>query len=149
MSNGELFKHDADKLDPAKVLANMEDPAIKHRWEGTLKEMVEIAEAELAQRLPDKPEQAAELARAVVFAICNTMGGSVLYLPRGTALQNAIRDAALFRDWRDHNIGPLELVRKYKITSPTVYAIIARQRALHRRNEPDLFGFEGSTGSIH
>lgn len=142
MSNGELFVNDTDKLDAAKVLANMEDPAIKHRWEGTLKEMVEIAEAELAQRLPDKPEQAAELARAVVFAICNTMGGSVLYLPRGTALQNAIRDAALFRDWRDHNIGPLELVRKYKITSPTVYAIIARQRALHRRNEPDLFGFD-------
>lgn len=147
MSNGELFENDTDKLDPAKILANMEDPAIKHRWEGTLKEMVEIAELELAQRLPEKPEQAAELARAVVFAICNTMGGSVLYLPRGTTLQNAIRDAALFRDWRDHNIGPLELVRKYKITSPTVYAIIARQRALHRRSEPDLFGF--GEGTLH
>ncbi|SDI84014.1 Transcriptional regulator, Middle operon regulator (Mor) family [Pseudomonas flavescens] len=141
-----LFEDDIDKLDPIKVLANMADPAILHRWEGTLKEMVEIAEAELRTKMPDLP-QVPELARAVVFAICDTMGGSVIYLPRGDALKKAVRDASIFRDWREHNIQPMELVRKYRLASPTIYDIIARQRALHRRNEPDLFGFD--EGTVH
>ena len=145
----QLFEDDSDKLDPAKVLAHMEDPAVMHRWEGTLKEMVEIAEAELRVKLPER-QDIPELARAVVFAICDTMGGSVLYLPRGESLKKAMRDAAIFRDWRDRNVQPADLVRKYRLSSPTVYDIIARQRALHRRNEPDLFGFGEDQGrSIH
>lgn len=148
MSNGELFENDTDKLDPAKVLANMEDPAIKSRWEGTIKEMVEIAEAELAQRLGDA-ELAAGLARYVVFAICNTMGGAVTYLPRGDSLKKALRDSALFRDWRHNGMDVHALIRKYDIASPTVYEIINRQRALHRRNEPDLVGWDDVQGSVH
>lgn len=141
-----LFEDDTDRLDPNKVLANMSDPAILHRWEGTLKEMVEIAETELRSRVKDAAE-VPELARAVVFAICDTMGGSVIYLPRGDALKKAIRDAAIFRDWRENNIQPVDLVRKYRLASPTIYDIIARQRALHRRSEPDLFGFD--EGTLH
>lgn len=145
----QLFEDDSDRLDPLKVLAHMEDPAVMHRWEGTLKEMCEIAEAELRMRLADRLDLVPELARSVVFAICDTMGGSVIYLPRGDALKKAMRDAAIFREWREHNVQPPELVRKYRLASPTIYDIIARQRALHRRNEPDLFGFDEPTGSIH
>ncbi|TWC21086.1 MULTISPECIES: Mor transcription activator family protein [Pseudomonas] len=139
-----LFPDDSDSLDPNKVLAHMEDPAVLLRWEGTLKEMVEIAEAELRAKLGERPD-VPEIARFVVFAICDVMGGSVVYLPRGEALKKAMRDASIFRDWRDNNIQPSELVRKYRLASPTIYDIIARQRALHRRNEPDLFGFDERT----
>lgn len=145
MSKDQLFEDDSHKLDPLKVLAHMEDPTVMPRWEGTIKEMVEIAEAELKVRLPDKPDDVPEIARSVVFAICDTMGGAVFYLPRGDALKKAMRNAAIFRDWHDRNAQPSELVRKYKLASPTIYEIIARQRALHRRNEPDLFGFDDRT----
>lgn len=141
-----LFPDDSDSLDPAKVLAHMADPAVLLRWEGTLKEMVEIAESELRAKLGERTD-VPEIARYVVFAICDVMGGSVVYLPRGEALKKAMRDAAIFRDWRDNNIQPSDLVRKYRLASPTIYDIIARQRALHRRNEPDLFGFD--EGTIH
>ncbi|WP_265535386.1 Mor transcription activator family protein [Pseudomonas saponiphila] len=147
MSNEQLFPDDSDRLDPNKVLAHMEDPAVITRWEGTLKEMVEIAEAELNTKLHSTPEVVPEIARSVVFAICDTMGGSVIYLPRGDALKKAMRDAAIFRAWRDHNAPISTLVRRYKLASQTIYEIIARQRALHRRNEPDLFGFED--GTVH
>lgn len=139
-----LFPDDTDSLDPDKVLAHMEDPAVLLRWEGTLKEMVEIAEAELLAKLGERPD-VPEIARRVIFVICNVMGGSVVYLPRGEALKKAMRDAAIFRDWRDSNIQPAELVRKYHLASPTIYDIIKRQRALHRKNEPDLFGFDEPT----
>ncbi|MFJ2712214.1 Mor transcription activator family protein [Pseudomonas sp. NPDC087346] len=145
MSQNQLFPDDSDRLDPNKVLAHMEDPSVMHRWEGTIKEMVEIAEAELRGKLQDRPDGVPEIARAVVFAICNTMGGAVVYLPRGDSLKKAMRDAAIYRDWRDLNIQPTDLVRKYGLASPTIYDIIARQRVLHRRNEPDLFGFDDRT----
>lgn len=145
MSNDQLFEDDSDKLDPLKVLAHMENPTVMRRWEGTIKEMVGIAEAELKVRLQDRPDVVPEIARSVVFAICDTMGGAVVYLPRGDALKKAMRDAAIFQDWHDSNIQPPELVRKYKLASPTIYEIIARQRALHRRNEPDLFGYDDRT----
>lgn len=147
--NEQLFPDDSDKLDPAKVLAHMQDPAVLTRWEGTLREMVEIAEAKLNGEMKDGIT-AAELARHVVFAICDTLGGSVIYLPRGDSLKRGMRDAAIFQDWKEKGIQPLELARKYRLVNQTIYDIIAKQRALHRKNEPDLFGFEDiEKGSVH
>lgn len=140
----QLFPDDSDKLDPAKVLAHMQDPAVLTRWEGTLREMCEIAEAKLKTELKDGVTPA-ELARHVVFAICDTLGGSVVYLPRGDSLKRAMRDAAIFQDWRENNTHPIELARKYRLISQTIYDIIAKQRALHRKQEPDLFGFDEGT----
>ncbi|WP_339429487.1 Mor transcription activator family protein [Pseudomonas taetrolens] len=140
----QLFPDDSDKLDPAKVLAHMQDPTVLTRWEGTLREMVEIAEAKLKTEMSTTATPAG-LARHVVFAICDTLGGSVIYLPRGELLKKAMRDAEIYQDWREKGIQPVDLVRKYRLANQTLYAIIARQRALHRRNEPDLFGFDEGT----
>lgn len=144
--NEELFPDDSDQLDAKKVLANMQDPAVLSSWEGSLREMVEIAEAKLlAEIKPDVP--AAELARHVVFAICSVMGGRVVYLPRGDALKRALRDAKIYREWKDIGTPIPELVSKYDLANQTIYDIIRRQRALHRKNEPDLFGFD--EGTLH
>lgn len=145
MNNDQLFADDSDKLDPKKVLAHMEDPIVSARWEGNLKEMVELAEFELLKKLPEKPEAVPEIARAVVFSICSTMGGSVIYLPRGESLKRAMRDAEIYREWLDAGAQPHELVRKYQLSSAIIYGIIKRQRGLHRQNGPDLFGFEQET----
>ncbi|WP_448646772.1 Mor transcription activator family protein [Pseudomonas mohnii] len=142
----QLFHDDSDELDANKVLANMQDPIVLSRWEGSLRDMVGIAESKLVAEMG--PEStAAELARHVVFAICSAMGGSVIYLPRGDALKRAMRDASIYRDWIDNGTKIPALVRKYDLANQTVYDIIRRQRALHRRNEPDLFGFD--EGTLH
>ncbi|WP_236199943.1 Mor transcription activator family protein [Pseudomonas pseudonitroreducens] len=143
--NDKLFEDDASQLDPDKVLDHMADPAVLKRWEGSLMEMVELAEHALREALGDQ-DNVPSLARQVVLRICETMGGEMIYVPRGERLRVAIRDAALFRDWRGGKTSIPELVRKYRLATPTVYDIIARQRALHRRSEPDLFGF-GEEGS--
>ncbi|AJO77505.1 Mor transcription activator family protein [Pseudomonas sp. MRSN 12121] len=140
----EMFPGDIDNLDAKKVLDSMQDPTVLSRWEGSLREMVEIAEAKLATEM-GPASTAPELARHVVFAICSTMGGGVIYLPRGDALKRAMRDAAIFREWRDESAPIPDLVRKYDLASQTIYEIIRRQRALHRKNEPDLFGFDERT----
>lgn len=142
----QLFPDDSDQLDAKKVLASMQDPTVLSRWEGSLREMVEIAEAKLLIEM-GPTATAPELARHVVFAICSVMGGGVIYLPRGDALKQAMRDAAIFREWKENRMQVPELVRKYDLANQTIYAIIARQRALHRRNEPDLFGFD--EGTLH
>lgn len=138
---GPLFENDASRLDPAKVLAHMSDPTVLSRWEGSLREMVEIAEAALRNSHGDS-ERVPEMARQVVFAICDTMGGSVIYLPRGELLKKAMRDAAIYHEWRHGSAQPAQLVRKHRLALQTIYDIIARQRALHRQREPDLFGFD-------
>ena len=143
--NEELFPDDIDQLDAKKVLANMQDPTVISRWEGSLREMVEIAEAKLLVEIKPGVE-AAELARHVVFAICSVMGGRVVYLPRGDALKRALRDAMIYRDWKDNVIKIPDLVSKYDLANQTIYDII-RQRALHRKSEPDLFGFD--EGTLH
>ena len=150
MSNGELFdSREVDKLDPSKVLANMNDPVILKRWEGTLIEMASLAEIKLREVLPDHVDQVPQIARAVVYAICETMGGAVVYIPRGNILRRALRDAEIFREWREQSTRPDELARKHDLASQTVYDIIARQRELHRRAEPDLFGFDDAPPRLH
>ncbi|MCS5517664.1 transcriptional regulator [Pseudomonas qingdaonensis] len=110
MSNGELFDSgEIDKLDAAKVLAHMNNPMVLKRWEGTLTEMASLAEIKLREMLPDQLGQVPQLARAVVFAICETMGGSVVYIPRGDTLRKALRDAEIFRAWRKTTRAPTSL----------------------------------------
>lgn len=145
MSNGQLFEDDSSSLDPDKVLANLSAPGVARRWEGSLREMVEIAEAALRQSMGDN-DKVADLARRVVFGICDTMGGAVIYLPRGELLKKAMRDAEIYREWHDLNAHPADLARKYRLANQTIYDIIARQRQLHRRQMPDLFGFDDQGG---
>lgn len=138
-----LFETDDSQLDPDQVLTHMANPTVLRRWEGSLREMVEIAEVALRKKLGDH-ELVPELARQAVFAICDTVGGSVIYLPRGEMLKKAMRDAAIFHEWKINGAKPHQLARKYRLADQTIYDIIARQRALHRRSEPDLFGFDES-----
>lgn len=133
----------ADQLDPAKALEHLQVPRT-HRWEGTLRDMLDAVTHALTE--PLGTEQAQRLAPAVVLTLCDTVGGSVCYLPRGAVLHQAIRDAQLFHDWRYGGLLPPALARKYRLAVQTVYEIIARQRELARRQEPDLFGFQDETG---
>lgn len=71
--NEELFPDDIDQLDAKRYWRTCKTPRL-YPAEGSLREMVEIAEAKLLVEIKPGVE-AAELARHVVFAICSVMGG--------------------------------------------------------------------------
>ncbi|MGQ7818806.1 Mor transcription activator family protein [Metapseudomonas furukawaii] len=128
-----------DDLHPEQVLANMPDLS-SAKWEGTLAEMLGIVEHTLRDSsIGDDP---AEQARQIVYAISSTMGGRMFYLPRGDQLKRSMRDSALYNEWVNGKGTIPDLARKYRLVQPTVYDIIKRQRELHRRREPDFFGFD-------
>ncbi|MNF93754.1 Mor transcription activator family protein [compost metagenome] len=128
-----------DGLAPEQVLANMPDLS-SAKWEGTLAEMVGIVEHNLRDgSISDDP---AEQARQIVYGISSTMGGRMFYLPRGDQLKRSMRDSALYKEWVNGTGTIPDLARKYRLVQPTVYEIIKRQRELHRRSGPDLFGYD-------
>lgn len=126
---------------PADAIERMSAPEVMGAWEGRLQEMFSVVEHALGQ-LPETNERRAEIARWVTLTLCDTLGGTIIYLPRGDALKRAIRDTEIYRDWQKSGKLPRQLARKYKLGEQAVYAIIAKQRELHRRLEPDLFGFD-------
>lgn len=138
-----LFGDDLPSLDPAQLQAVLSDSAKLAGWEGKLGEMLSAVEHALREQLGER-EDVATLARGVVFWLIESMGGGVMYMPKGKVLKHAIRGLAIYHDWRDHGMTPEALARKHRVAVPSVYAILAKQRALHRRREPDLFGFGDS-----
>lgn len=126
---------------PDDALDHLDDPTVRSAWEGRLQEICEVVEHALSQRQETR-DVASELAFHVVFQLADTLGGSVMYLPRGERLRRAIRDACIYRDWHERGMLPEELHRRYKVAVQTIYAIINRQRAIRRRAAPDLFGFD-------
>lgn len=145
--DGDLFDG-FDELDPEKALRHLgEVPLVK--YQGTLLTMLQ------AVRLGLKQKQVAEdeierLAPGLVMHLCDALGGGVGYIPRGEVVKRALRDERLFADWRGtsevRGLTPPKLSRKYRLAVQTVYEVIARQKALHARHEPDMFGFSEDGG---
>jgi Mor family transcriptional regulator len=110
------------------------------QWQGTLGDMFAAVSHALRQQPIAAPdvERAAE---AVSMSICTALGGRVVYLPRGAAVRRELRDTRLFNDWREGHLRPAALAQKYRLSVQTVYEIIARQRELARKREPDQRGF--------
>lgn len=74
----------------------------------------------------------------LVYAISRQIGGVQLYLPRGQALEQLVRDMKIWRDFTGNNVP--ELVERYHVTYNTIYASIRRMRQLeHRKHQPPLF----------
>lgn len=143
MTDDDLFGDD-DALDPETALNHMHDPTV-HKWEGTLLTMLQAVRAALKRKRLDD-DAVERLAPSVVLGLCEALGGSVGYIPRGQVVKRAIRDTRMYADWCGtpsvQGMAPPELARKYHMAVQTCYEIIARQRALHRRMEPDLFGYD-------
>jgi len=134
----DMFGEDG-ALDATKALEAVGSPHA-FRWEGTLRDMMDAVRLALEKQHIEKTA-IERIAPTVVMQLCDTLGGQIAYLPRGAAVKRAIRDARLFENWKN-GAKPHELSAAYKIAVQTVYEIIHRQRALARRNEPDLFGFD-------
>lgn len=133
----DLFAHDeaiGQLLDQMDSIPSQE---LKNKWPKSLAELCDVLTHELLRNKHDESDAAA-LASKLAGALAHYMGGRAVYLPTGDTLFQALRNNALYNDWKGRNID--ELSRKYGLSNPQVYAVIKEQRALHRtRHQPDLF----------
>jgi Mor family transcriptional regulator len=101
-------------------------------------EMIEVIEHSVDKEM-ERDASPKHLARAAVIAVCSVMGGVSIYLPRGDALEKQLRDESLYED-HVKGLKHKELIRKYRVSSQLVYAIINERHAL--RLESQLRGNE-------
>lgn len=95
-------------------------------------EMLEIVEHSINKEM-DLDASPHHLAKSVVIAVCDVMGGGMIYLPRGAALKKKLRNEALYSDYLS-GVKHEELIRKYAISSQAVYGIITDERAWRLEN---------------
>jgi len=113
-------------------------PAVMADW-------IDLAADELTRgEGPMEPDTARRVAVRIVARLCREHGGTSPYIPKGDALERAIRDATLWADYDYTTDGPRgvrALARRENLTEVHVYRILDRQRELHRtRVQPRLPG---------
>lgn len=75
---------------------------------------------------------------AALREVLRQCGGGYFYVPKEDKFLRHQRDAQIWADFSGHNHA--ELARRYRVSQPYVYNIIARQRAAERaRRSRDLF----------
>lgn len=124
---GQLF----DNLDhiPNNELAN--------RWPSLLVEVIDVMQAELLRQQVEE-ENAKLTACKLAGVLAHYFGGKSFYLPAGDKIKEALRDVQIYRDFDGKNVP--DLVKKYRLSESTIYAILRQQRSLQRkRHQMDLF----------
>ncbi|SNT07307.1 Mor transcription activator family protein [Pseudomonas segetis] len=134
MSHSDLF---GDEM-PTDALEHMQDPEIRSKWPQALADMVEVIEA-AHRRAGDDEATARKRALVTVRALSRLAGGRLIYVPKGDALDRALRDRDIWQRHGGQNTVET-LASDYDLTVTRVYSILAEQRALHRkRSQPSLF----------
>lgn len=132
----------ADNLDmgfdiPDDALERMGDPEILRKWPQGLSDMLTVINT-AHRRAGDDETTARERAFRAVRALAQFAGGRSLYVPKGEALDRALRDRAIWDAFDGANIT--ELAAKHGLAEPHIYAILSEQRKLARaRVQSDLF----------
>ncbi|APB78595.1 transcriptional regulator [Pasteurella multocida] len=117
---GALFDH----------LDHIPDVELQNRWPSLLVEVIDVMQAELIRQKFE--EDSAKLtASKLVGVMAHYFGGKSFYLPAGDKIKEALRDVQIYAEFDGKNIP--ELIRKYRLSQTTIYAILRQQRALHRK----------------
>lgn len=118
-------------------LDHIPDVELQNRWPSLLVEVIDVMQAELIRQKFE--EDSAKLtASKLVGVMAHYFGGKSFYLPAGDKIKEALRDVQIYAEFDGKNIP--ELIRKYRLSQTTIYAILRQQRALHRkRHQMDLF----------
>lgn len=98
-------------------------------WPKSMIEILELIEHSINKEM-EFDASPHHLARSAVVAVCDVMGGGMIYLPRGTALKKKTGREDLYSDFLS-GTSHEDLIRKYSISSQRVYEIITEERALH------------------
>lgn len=119
---------DGEPLTPDADLARL--PAeIECHWPKMLVDMLDVARDALAHAGANE-ERAREIAIIVMRALARYHGGHSFYLPRGLALEMALKNYRIFLEMGKLSIHELSV--KYGMSEVHIYRIIAKQRALAR-----------------
>lgn len=133
MSQEEMF--DLDSAELTGLLEHAAVTADARAWPKMLTDLIDLLTAHFKRRGFARPD---EEARRVVAALAVYFGGRMMYLPRGDRLQKAMRDAEIWAAYTGNNVP--QLAQHFRMSVPSVYAIIAEQRALRvRAAQPSLF----------
>jgi Mor family transcriptional regulator len=113
--------------------------AMKTKAPELLLELGDHTEMVLIKEHQIPAETAKKVAKSLVDHMRVTWGGSMLYFPKGNALDISDRDQALYDDFTGSNHD--DLVRKYSLSLQAVYKIIRYVGAARRADiQPDMFG---------
>lgn len=102
--------------------------APREKWARTLAYMVDVLCATF-QRAQLDEDSALDLAQRGVIALAESQGGRPIYLPRGEALRNAVRDRLIYRLANRNNIEAL--AQRFDVSVRRIEQIVAEQHALH------------------
>ncbi len=112
---------------------------VRKKWPRDLTALIDIFSAAL-NRMGYKEEEAQKISLTLLHEQSMYCGGRYFYLPKKDALQRAIRNIDLHKDWAEKGVQPSELATKYDISVKQVYLIIEEQRAYCRKRiQPELF----------
>lgn len=139
--------------DQADMLPGAEDPRsligrdlgdiAQHKWAPLLAEIYDSVEAAFRRGGHDEAG-AAKLASTAVAAVAFSIGGRVVYIPRGDRLKTALRDNEIHSRWQRGAV-PEQLAEEYEVSVIQLYRIIAEQRKLHlAKTQGRLFDNQGS-----
>ena len=110
---------------------------LENRWPSLLVEVIEVMQAELL-RQNFAEDKAKKTASKLVGVMAHYFGGKSFYLPAGDKIKEALRDAQIYQEFNGKNVP--ELIKKYRLSESTIYAILRNQRTLQRkRHQMDLF----------
>ncbi len=125
---GALFDH----------LDHIPDVELQNRWPSLLVEVIDVMQAELL-RQNFAADKAKTTASKLVGVMAHYFGGKSFYLPAGDKIKEALRDAQIYQDFNGKNVP--ELVKKYRLSESTIYAILRNQRTLQRKRHQMDFNF--------
>jgi Mor family transcriptional regulator len=117
---------DALTCDPLDLIEHAgDDMPNRARWPEKMAELFDIEYSYNTKQGMSEDDAAADAAARVIL-ICDYLGGSVTYLPRGDTLRQAVRDSAAYRRHTGRNTE--SLARELGITTTNFYALLARER---------------------
>lgn len=109
------------------------------KWPAQLVEFLQVLEA-MHRRKGLAADAAFANARDVVLALATHLGGRQFYLPRGDRLAIALRDAEIWHRFDGRNVA--ELAAQHGLTEIHLYAVLRRQRDLHRQRHQSRLPFD-------
>ncbi|WP_370429614.1 Mor transcription activator family protein [Actinobacillus pleuropneumoniae] len=111
---------------------------LENRWPSLLVEVIDVMQAELL-RQNFAADKAKTTASKLVGVMAHYFGGKSFYLPAGDKIKEALRDAQIYQEFNGKNVP--ELVKKYRLSESTIYAILRQQRLLQRKRHQMDFNF--------
>lgn len=131
--NLDLFADDHESLGQlVDRLDQIPAAELTAKWPKALAELVDVLACELG-RNGMAADKALAQARKLALVQAHYMGGRAYYIPTGDHLKAALRDRAIWDEFNGRNIE--QLSRKYNLSVPQIYTVIATQRRIQREKQ--------------